>query len=211
MSAVRPLVSICIPTLDNLDRLHRCMKSIRETCSHIDHEIVVCDNGDRPRGYVPAVNQALRAAKGEYRVAFNDDIVCKRGWLDALLNAAVARPEHLVVFPDQTSTDGEQCICGWCLMFTPAGWRALGGFDDRYTVWASDIDLAQQCNVLLPRPLRVPIPTPLEHDLTVTIGRDDFHWYMSPTGMADIEKYREKWGRDCLADKTLLKADRYDR
>ncbi len=107
-----PRVSIVIPTWNGADLLEACLRSLRaQTFSAF--EVVVVDNGstDRTRamlaggfpevqlvalpenrGFAPATNAGLRAARGEILVCLNNDVECDPGWLGALVAALDARP-----------------------------------------------------------------------------------------------------------------------
>ena len=106
-----PLVSICVPTVRGYDRLLRLLRSV-EQHTHVDYEVVIVDNGSRPRGHTVPMNQALRAARGQYLIAMNDDIEVTAGWLEPLL--AELERGTWVVTPDMTHTDGPQVFAPYC-------------------------------------------------------------------------------------------------
>jgi len=89
------LISICIVTLNARKYLKRCIESIPEALSSLDHEIIIIDNGSmdgtldlikkkypnilyrRNRinlGYTIPMNQAMSMARGEYILQLNPDI-----------------------------------------------------------------------------------------------------------------------------------------
>lgn len=119
----RPLVSIIIPTKDQLPTLLRCVDSLLERTRYAHYEVLIVDNnsetpealawfegieklGDarlrvlrypHPFNYSAINNFAARQARGEYLVLLNNDTGITDGhWLDALLNHA-QRPEVGVV------------------------------------------------------------------------------------------------------------------
>lgn len=198
-----PKVSICIPTLDNYDKLHLMLKSIKDHTSHVDYEVIIVDNGSKPRGYIHPQNTALHAAEGDILVAMNDDIIVGPGWLDPMI-------EHIerggyVCFPDQSSTDGWQKICGWCIVFSREAFEELGGFDEIFDLWCGDIDLIKRCEVQGKPPVRIRLEQPLIHldGGTNTIGNQEYRDYMDPTGQTDIHKYYQKWGTNPNEDKFI--------
>jgi hypothetical protein len=108
-----PRVSVIIPTWNGADLLEVALASLRGQ-AYRDFETVVVDNGStdgtiamlearfpevRPvrlpenRGFAPAVNEGIRAARGEILVLMNNDVRAEPGWLGALVAALDAHPE----------------------------------------------------------------------------------------------------------------------
>ncbi|SEQ35764.1 Glycosyltransferase, GT2 family [Pseudomonas sp. NFACC02] len=121
--AEKPLVSILIPTKDQLGILSRCVESVLEKTAYSDYEIIIIDNNSEepdalewlagvesmqsdkvrvlrhpfPFNYSEINNTAARHARGEYLVLLNNDTaVLHPEWLDNLLNHAL-RPEVGIV------------------------------------------------------------------------------------------------------------------
>jgi GT2 family glycosyltransferase len=118
----QPLVSILIPTRDQLPLLQRCVESLLSTTSYPHFEIILIDNcseteealswlnametiGDKfrvvrfphPFNFSAMNNLAASQARGEYLVLLNYDTeIIRENWLDELLNHAL-RPEVGVV------------------------------------------------------------------------------------------------------------------
>jgi len=101
-----------VPTLAADDALADCLRSL-ESQTFDRFEVIVVDNsgarraqaalpGETPRvrilandrnlGFGAAVNQAFRASEAPYFITLNDDAVPDAHWLEALLQAAEARP-----------------------------------------------------------------------------------------------------------------------
>jgi GT2 family glycosyltransferase len=121
------MLSILIPTWNNLPYLRLCVDSLRRHSS-VPHEILVHvnDGADgtlqwvreqglahtHSRGNIGiclALNQLAATARGEWLLYLNDDMVCTPGWDRALLDAAGqcgARPVFLssmLIEPERTS------------------------------------------------------------------------------------------------------------
>ncbi len=113
MSAAAPRASIVIPTWNGAELLAACLRSLRAQTFRA-FEVVVVDNGstDRTRamlaqefgevrlvplpanrGFAPATNAGLRAARGEILVCLNNDVEAEPEWLAALVAALDARPD----------------------------------------------------------------------------------------------------------------------
>ena len=115
----RPLVSIIIPTRNQLGLLRRCIESLTEKTSYPHYEVLIVDNNSddpetlaylqqlidlgldqlqifsypHPFNFAAMNNLAASEARGEYLVLLNNDTAIIKGdWLEALLNHA-QRPE----------------------------------------------------------------------------------------------------------------------
>jgi GT2 family glycosyltransferase len=112
-----PLVSIVVPTRDQVALLRRCITTIREKTDYPSIEIVIIDNGSTQRetwtflrelakapgvqilsdagefNFSRLINRGARAARGEILAFVNNDIETeKSGWLREMASHAV-RPE----------------------------------------------------------------------------------------------------------------------
>lgn len=129
----QPLVSIIIPTKDQLPILQRCVESLLEKTAYANYELLIVDNnsetpdarawfdgveaiGDakvrilrypHPFNYSAINNMAAREARGEYLVLLNNDTaIISEHWLDELLNHAL-RPEVGIVGAKLLYPDGK--------------------------------------------------------------------------------------------------------
>lgn len=119
----RPLVTIIVPTRDQLPMLQRCIETVLEKTAYQHYEIIIVDNdsqtpealewlanmeaigGQKVRvlryplafNFSAMNNMAAAEARGDYLVLMNNDIaVLREDWLDKLLNHA-QRPEVGIV------------------------------------------------------------------------------------------------------------------
>nr|WP_255356469.1 glycosyltransferase [Thiomonas arsenitoxydans] len=122
----RPLVSILIPTRDQLPLLQRCVESVIEKTKYPAYEILIIDNDSQTidaRNYLAAIeakeaelggrlrvvrqpgpfnfsamnNAAARAARGDYLLLLNNDTAALHDdWLDEMMGHAV-RPDVGIV------------------------------------------------------------------------------------------------------------------
>jgi GT2 family glycosyltransferase len=111
VSEGRTDVSIVVPVRDNLPLTRLSLESVLgNTSLEHEYELIVVDNGsaletrtyltalaesnpqvrvlpnDANLGFAAAVNQGLRAARGDVLVLLNNDVVAVPGWLDELRN-----------------------------------------------------------------------------------------------------------------------------
>lgn len=128
----RPLVSIIIPTRNQLGLLRRCIESLSEKTSYSHYEVLIVDNNSddpdtlaylqqlidlgldqlqifsypHPFNFAAMNNLAASEARGEYLVLLNNDTAIIKGdWLEALLNHA-QRPEVGAVVAKLLYPDG---------------------------------------------------------------------------------------------------------
>lgn len=128
----QPLVTIIIPTKDQLQILMTCVTSLMEKTNYKNYEILIVDNGSEtpeaqawlkgiddlhssqlrvlryphPFNYSAINNFAAKHAQGEYLVLLNNDTAIIDGhWLDAMLNHGL-RPEVGIVGAKLLYPDG---------------------------------------------------------------------------------------------------------
>jgi glycosyltransferase involved in cell wall biosynthesis len=112
-----PLVSVIIPTRDQVALLQRCLTSLRENTDYTPIEIVIVDNGSKEPethalfrdlsqnssvqiltdtdefNFSRLINQGMRAARGEILALMNNDVETQNaGWLREMVSHAI-RPE----------------------------------------------------------------------------------------------------------------------
>jgi GT2 family glycosyltransferase len=125
--AVPPCLSICIVTLQARVYLKACLGSIIEHSPDFPYEIIVVDNDssdgtremlqeDYPqvrvivngenRGYTAPMNQALRAARGDYLLQLNPDTVVYPGALQSLVDFLQHNPRVGICGPKVLNRDG---------------------------------------------------------------------------------------------------------
>ena len=119
----KPLVSIIIPTKDQLPMLLRCVTSLLEKTRYPNFEVIIVDNNSETQeardwlagveqmgsekvrvlryphsfNYSAINNLAAREARGEYLLLLNNDTaILQEDWLDALMNHG-QRPEVGIV------------------------------------------------------------------------------------------------------------------
>lgn len=151
--ATQPLVSIIVPTKDQLPFLRRCVETLLEKTRYFNYELLIVDNDSQteeaiawlneleaiggekirvlrypyPFNYSAINNFAVIHAKGEYLVLLNNDTaILDGGWLDALLNHA-QRPEVGIVGAKLLFPDGHIQHAGVVIGLNgPAGHPFLG-------------------------------------------------------------------------------------
>ena len=92
------MISVIIPIIDQKEMTLACIDSVEAHTD--DYEIIIVDNGSEPRwfnrklayirneenlGFPVAVNQGIRAAKGENIILLNNDVIVTPGWADRLI------------------------------------------------------------------------------------------------------------------------------
>ena len=118
-NTTRSLASIIVPTWNQLEFTRQCIAALRRF-TRPPWELIVIDNGSTDgtaaylggvqeaaavpvtvisntanRGFPAAINQGLQAARGDYLVLLNNDVVVTDAWLEqmvALANATAGEP-----------------------------------------------------------------------------------------------------------------------
>jgi GT2 family glycosyltransferase/Flp pilus assembly protein TadD len=130
------LTSIVILTFNQIDYTQKCIESVlKHTKEHF--ELIIVDNGSsdgtveylqsefkdlRPEiqtkiiqntrnlGFAAGNNQGIAAAKGDYVLLLNNDVVVTRGWLQRLLSCAEQEPQTGIVGPQTNCVAGPQRV-----------------------------------------------------------------------------------------------------
>lgn len=127
------LVSIVMLSWNAFQFTKMALESIRAHTPQ-PYEVIIVDNGSGPetvewlrtlqdvrviynstnRGYAGGNNQAIAAARGEYIVLLNNDVIVAEGWLDGLLTAfdripgiGVSAPRSNRIAGDQVTVDAQ--------------------------------------------------------------------------------------------------------
>ena len=163
------MISIIIPVFNAHEMTQECIGAVRDNTQ--DYEIVIVDNGSTPPiigatirnesnlGFPVAVNQGIRAAKGEVIFLLNNDVIVTPGWASMILKhlekADIVAPMsnycagmQRIVLPvyrnraelDTTAkefmlknpllTHEVNWIIGFCMVFRKSLYDKLGPFDE---------------------------------------------------------------------------------
>jgi GT2 family glycosyltransferase/Tfp pilus assembly protein PilF len=128
-----PFVSLVILTFNQLDKTRDCLESIQRHTPEL-HEIIVVDNGSTDgtlpwlkeacacndsfllientenRGFAAGCNQGIEAARGEYVLLLNNDVVVTKDWLGGMLECLRATADAGIVGPMTNNISGIQKI-----------------------------------------------------------------------------------------------------
>jgi GT2 family glycosyltransferase len=129
--ALRPdgLASIVMLSWNAQNYTRIALESIRSYTRH-PHEIIIVDNGSGPettdwlrtlddvrviynasnRGFAGGNNQGIAAARGEYVVILNNDVVVTDGWLEAMIDGLRRNPLTGVTAPRSNKVAGIQLL-----------------------------------------------------------------------------------------------------
>lgn len=203
---MQPQLSVCIPTLDRHNgRADRLLESVaRCTPPGVSWEAVVEDCHGELRGYTEPMNRAMERAHGRYLLAVNDDVELADGWFSWLLSPLIGHRRSVwCTTPDATHTDGPQVFHPWCMLWREESWREIGGLDEQFVLWCSDIDLARRLVDAGRPPVKVQLPCAVTHELNATTSE---HPSLGQVCVEDLARFRAKWGVDAEAEKHRLAA-----
>jgi acetyltransferase-like isoleucine patch superfamily enzyme len=171
------MISIVIPVFNQHDMTQECLTAVLDHTQNC--EIILVDNGSEPpikppfsgfteimvirneenKGFPVAVNQGIRAAKGDVIVLLNNDCIVTPGWADRLINHledyAIIGPmtnycagKQQVSLPTYQSIEGlnkeasanaeanageseeVNWVIGFCMAFRKELYNELGEFDE---------------------------------------------------------------------------------
>lgn len=125
----RKLASIIIPCFNNLRYTRECLKHLARNTKD-PYELILVDNGSTDGtacfvkkhakarliqnrdnlGFAKAINQGMRAARGEYVIWLNNDVIVTPGWLESLIACAERSPKIGAVGPCTNETVGYQKV-----------------------------------------------------------------------------------------------------
>lgn len=123
------MTSIIIPCFNNLRYTRECVEHLARNMKS-PYELIIVDNGSTDGtaayvkklakarliknrsnlGFAQAVNQGMRAARGEYLVWLNNDVIVTPGWLEGLIACAERSPKIGAVGPCTNETVGYQKV-----------------------------------------------------------------------------------------------------
>lgn len=143
------IASVIIPNWNGKDLLEDCLKSLANQ-SYKNFELVVVDNNSNdgsvgyisynfPQvkvvklsknfGFAKAINEGVKAAKGEYVVFLNNDTCVDRDWLKSLIKCVEKHPEVISVnskllnFYDRKIIDGVGILINEVGQARSIGWQ----------------------------------------------------------------------------------------
>jgi glycosyltransferase involved in cell wall biosynthesis len=169
------MISIVIPVYNNHAMTDECLASIAANTS--DYEIIIVDNGSIPavsvefksirneenKGFPVAVNQGIRAAKGDIIILLNNDVIVTPEWTERFVYhldkyvivaplanycAMLQQESAIATYHDEKSlyeaakewsqthdreVEEVNYVIGFCMAFKKSLWEELGDFDE--SIW----------------------------------------------------------------------------
>jgi len=163
------MISIVVPAYNHHEMTAECLAAVRDNTR--DYEIILVDNGSTPAiegatirnetnlGFPVAVNQGIRAAKGDTIILLNNDVICTPGSLNRLdtwlHNFSIVAPctnycaglqqVMIALYTDRAGLDEQarqwaadyagasqevNWVIGFCMAFKKSLWDEIGPFDE---------------------------------------------------------------------------------
>lgn len=232
IEAVRPSVSIIIPTYNHVDLLKKCIDSIIQHTDLGLVEVIIVANGctdgtveylktlpvpfayeahANPLGYTAATNRGIALAKGDYVLLLNNDTVLlqqrKHEWIDMLLEPFRKDNKVGITGPVKFSFDcGEtkrNAIAFWCALIPRAFFFEYGLLDEIFSPgMGEDGDFSIRIEELGHRLVQVPYDVGSEFGKGIPVQQ--FPIYHLGSGTFSDKDYSEIAKRN-----TKVLADRY--
>ena len=238
------MISIIVPAYNQQDMTYECVSRVLDHTK--DFEIILVDNGSEPpikppftgfagltiirneenRGFPAAVNQGIKAAKGDIIILLNNDVIVTDGWADKLThylnNYGIVSPvtnycagvqavecnyqttEEMEKFAADITEDykGEvqdvNFVIGFCMAFQKSLYDELGEFDE--SMWPASGEEIDFCFRARANGHKVGIVKEVfvHHEGSITFRE------MQDKGQVDCRKLftetdkhlAEKWGAD---------------
>ncbi len=132
-SSQKPVVSIIVLTLNQLEHTKKCLLSI-ERHTHVNYELIIVDNGScddtlnymrnyvaqhnnvklisntSNKGFAFGNNQGMSIAKGKYLMLLNNDTVVTDGWIERMTSVFEQEPKTGIVGPMSNYVSGLQLV-----------------------------------------------------------------------------------------------------
>jgi len=140
------MLSVIIPVFNQHDMTEECLRAVIETTT--DYELIIIDNGSNPaigvpfsgfadafairneenKGFPAAVNQGIRAAKGDTIILLNNDVIVTPGWAE---NLSSLLDHFAIVGPCTNYAAGIQGV-------TAGAYTSVESLYDEAKQWAGD-------------------------------------------------------------------------
>ena len=157
--------TVVIPNLNGAGWLRDSIESVWAQTEQ-DFELIVVDNGSADEslaiarsyvgranytlienaentGFSYAVNQGIRAAKGEFVALFNNDAFAEPDWLENLLAAAEKDGRICYQKPGRVFS-----ACGGAALYRKSILDKIGLFDEHFFAYFEDVDISWRANSL---------------------------------------------------------------
>jgi GT2 family glycosyltransferase len=168
-------VSIVIPVFNHLEYTHACLASLQGVGEQTRFEVIIVDDCSTDRtaevlpqlegitylrnesnsGFVISCNRGAEKARGKYLVFLNNDTLVKRGWLGALVDTFVEKPDAGIVGSKLLYPDGRLQEAGGIIWRDASGWN-YGKCDDpgkpEYN-YLREVDYCSAAALMIPKAL----------------------------------------------------------
>jgi GT2 family glycosyltransferase len=118
--------------------------SARATLIGVSYEIICVDNFGKPQGFTAPFNAAIRAARGEYIVATNDDVQFLDGWFPPLKRELDAGADVAIPYTEDHQRHGWWCIAMRRELVAEMSVEPGEFWDRQFVLWYSDGDFLKR-------------------------------------------------------------------
>lgn len=139
-ASTQPIVSIVIPVYNNFQLTYNCIKSIIESTTDIEYEIILGDDVSTDEtinatkyiknsihirnhnnlGFLLNCNEAAKHAKGEYILFLNNDVIVKKNFLERMIDVYHIKNDAGIIGAKILNMDETLQDAGWVI--NTEGW-----------------------------------------------------------------------------------------
>ncbi len=170
-----PLVSIVIPTYNQIEYTYKCLLSILEYSSDVNYEIIIADDvstdatkdlekyvtgvtvcrGETNQGFLKNCNNAASKARGRYIMFLNNDTQVTDHWLSSLVDLIESDDTIGMVGSKLVFPDGKLQEAGGIIWSDGSGWNYGRGDDPEKPEYnyVKDVDYISGAAILISKAL----------------------------------------------------------
>lgn len=172
---LNPTVSVIIPVFNNIKYTYACLKSIANTPSKYNFEIIVVDDcstdntqevlknvtgiqlikNEQNSGFIHTCNRGAAAAKGQYLLFLNNDTQVLPDWLDELVNTFSHTPNAGLVGSKLIYPNGQLQEAGCIIWQQGSAWNYGRGDDPNKPEYnyLREVDYCSGAAIMIPKTL----------------------------------------------------------